>query len=308
MNKAGSVRAVAALVILLAFSGCAAPATDDSAPTGTGEPKTMAVAGIVQDATFAPIMGANVSLRFQELNETTDSSGRFAFPGLAIAPYVVDVSAAGFLPATLTAEPKAGAAGLDFILQRIPDPEPRNFTQHFHGFIDCAMETLIIGPSCDTLIEDPRVGGPSLFNDTTSYLFQVESGWQTIVLDLDFDAVGQPGFEGMRITLRGTLDRDALTGYEQYGRFSGKTPFSAHITPNTAYPDGTHPVPVNMTAFQADMYAQGRGWHTICQPPFPEDPRTCLLGVGAGINVEFDLYVTTFYVKPADPGWSFLTE
>jgi hypothetical protein len=87
----------------------------------------------------------------------------------------------------------------------------------------------------------------------------------------------------------------------QYGRWHAPTSFVARLEPGGNYTDGTEPVPAEATGFQVDIYPHSHGYHPTCIPVFG-----CPLGVGAAVNVDFDVYATLFYVDPAPADYSFL--
>ena len=101
----------------------------------------------------------------------------------------------------------------------------------------------------------------------------------------------------------GLSDADMLNEYEQYGRFQDTKPYTAVLEVGQTYPDGTGPVPANLTALDLVVYPQGHGWHQVCEPT---DEVGCFLGAGAGIDVTFDLYVTVFYNQPVPEGYTLL--
>ncbi|HUR26206.1 MAG TPA: carboxypeptidase-like regulatory domain-containing protein [Candidatus Thermoplasmatota archaeon] len=295
-------------VLAVAFSllaGCADPgAPSDDAPAGPASPTSMAIVGLVQDEAFNAVGGAQVSLRLVNHTTVTDAAGAFRFQGLTVSAYLVDVNATGFEPATLTAEPSAdGNSSLNFVLLQSTSLRPRTELSHFKGIFKCAMEALIIPGSCDTA--STTFGGPGVFNDTS--VFQVGLGrhWQSIIVDVDFDPANSPGLEGLRLVMRGVNDADKLNEYEQYGRFSGTGSFTARMDVNGTYEDGTAQVPGNLTLAELVMYPQGHGWHEVCDPR-PEGD--CFLGLGAGTDVQFDLYVTVFYNQRAPDGYTLLVD
>jgi hypothetical protein len=286
------------LGLLVSLAGCTDSASKAAQPQG-GEPAgpvTMTIAGVVVDSGFVPIAGANVSVRLTKFTATTDALGQFRFENLARSAYLVDVQAAGFQNATLTAEPKE-VASLEFIL-RLPDSMlPYNLTVVHRGFIECALEALIISPACDSLLTDDRVGGPRVFNSTTIFNHTVGSRWRTIVVDVEFDPSANPGLDGMRVTVRGRNDQDSLGSYQQYGRFYASKPFTFRLEPGQTYAEGTM-VPENATVFRLETYPHGHNYHPA---------GAGVLGVGVGQNIRFSLHVTTFYNEPAPPNWSLFT-
>lgn len=299
----GTARA-APLLLAAAFllAGCSGPAAPVADPASPAAPSAMAIVGIVQDETLQPVAGANVSLRLVDRSTVTDAQGGFRFDNLTISAYLVDVNATAFEPATLTAEPRAGNASLNFVLLQQTSFRPRTEVTHIQGILQCAAEYAIISGSCDTA--STTFGGPGTFNDTSVFQVGLNRRWQSIVVDVDFDGSNHPGLEALRLVVRGVDDSDQLNEYRQYGRFSGGEPFTARIDVNGTYEDGDAPVPGNLTLVELTVYPQGHGWHQVCDP---SESFGCFLGAGAGVDVQFDLYVTVFYNQQAPDGYTLLT-
>ncbi len=271
---------------------------EDSPPAPEGV-ETKRITGSVATAEDAPVAGAIVTILELNRSRATDATGTFAFTEVPIAFYVLEVVADGFRPAQAVAEP--GVEEVAFLLH--PDRTARPpLTVPYNGFIQCALEVVIISPSCDSLLTDERVGGPAVFQSDSVALAVVEPGWSTLVVDVVFDDDEHPGLDGLRFTVRGTQDGDALLDYEQYGKFFSRDGPTFRIEPGGEYLEGDRPVPEDAAAFEIEVFPNGHFWHPnegLCVP-------FCTLGVGASLDVEFTLYLTTFYGEPAPPGWSFL--
>jgi hypothetical protein len=212
--------------------------------------------------------------------------------------YFLRARAAGHHEQTLTIDAERARDPVRFVLEAIPAEQVHQVTTHFRGRIECALEAGIISPSCDSAIT--HGGGPALFEANQTTLVGVKPGWRSVVGDLVFDAASEPGIDGLRVTVRGALDAGDSGSYEQYGRFNDTRSFTFRLEPGGTYPDGTEPVPGNTTAFEFAVYPQSHLWHATCDAGVPP----CLLGVGFGTDIEFDLYVTAFYGKAAPEGWS----
>lgn len=295
------------LVSLLA--GCATPAETTDTVTTSGGPGggtpvgDMVITGLVESAALVPLAHANVSIEPANLRLRTDANGRFTSPGLASGVYIVSASMPGYLTKTLAARPEA--TSLQFILPRAAPTVPYNVTlPPMHGVFECASDQLIGSGPCDLY---PRAGGAEVFHNESSLLFRTDLAWKTLVLDLVFDPEANPGLEGMRFALRGQNSTAGSGTYEQYGRFTGTQSFTSRVEPGGNYTDGTGPVPANVTDFQVDVYPLGRAYHDVCHPDLPDHPAACFTGIGAGVNVRFDLYVTIFYVEPAPEGFTLLS-
>lgn len=286
------------------LSGCSGPRAEANAgPQDAVPAETMTIVGLVQNATFAPVSGAHVAVRMTDHTATTDAGGLFSFTGLPLGIYLVDVSADGFANATLSAEPRLNVS-LSFVLVAPAAAVPEPVTTHFTGYFQCAFEALIIPGSCDFFLNGT---GQDVFEDQSTFTTGLGPAWSTAVIDVDFD--GQPGLDGLRVTLRAKNDADQLGTYEEYGKFHGPESFSFRVEPEQVLPEGDRPIPANMTSLQLDVYPQGHGWHALCSDPVPPllPAGSCPLGAGAAQNVQFDLYVTVFFVDPAPDGFTLLS-
>ncbi|MGB1585495.1 MAG: carboxypeptidase regulatory-like domain-containing protein [Thermoplasmatota archaeon] len=295
------------IVLLLLSVAFLAGCTDEETPEPAApEDETITLSGIVQDRNVVPVQGATVSIRDSNQTFVTGADGLFQFE-LDEGFYILDATAPDHDEVTLTYTP-GEPPELLIVLTRIAQ-EPFQATQAFKGIIECAAEYLIITPSCDTVLEYtadqgvPLPNGGSVTSDEAAFDIFADPEWQTLVVDVVFDITGQPGLEALRTVFSGLTDPNALTSYEQFGRFQGATSYTFRIEPGASYPDGDAPVDGNITAFRLNVYGQGHGWHATCDAT--GQPDTCTLGVGAGIDVRFDVFVTAFYVEPAPEGWSF---
>lgn len=289
------------LLLLVLLAGCTAPNVGPAASSSvvpSAAPTTLTLHGVVVDAALHPLPNATTTVL--ELHRSAQGA-TFRFPDVAAAPYTLTASAAGFHSKSLVVSPAQADQEIRFVLDVDPAQTAYNVTTHFHGSMQCALEAGIISPSCDTLVT--AAGGPQVTPSNTSTILPVDAQWRTVVADVVFDASKQPGLQGLRVTVQGTSDQSELGTYQQYGRFNGTSSFTFHLEPGGAYPEGIKPVPTNTTQFRFDVYPQSLGWHATCQPPAPASG-PCLLGAGAGTDVEFDLYLTTFYGRAAPAGFT----
>lgn len=262
----------------------------------------MTIRGLVTDKALRPIPTARVEIAENGRTQNVTASGTFEFAGLVPAIYFLTATAPEHGNQTLSAKATPGTATLEFVLERLPSNAPyHDDPVHFRGHIQCALEVLIITPSCDTVLTAEPVGQEPVLNGTFSALLPVGAGWKTVVVDVVFDPADQPGFDGLRVTTRGSYDPHQLGTYEKYGQFIGADDFTFRLEPDQSYEEGDKPVPSNTTMFQLDTYPHSHGWHTVCDPRPDGD---CFLGAGAGIDVAFDLYMTVFYGEPAPAEWT----
>lgn len=260
---------------------------------------------VVTPALF-PIANATVTVVATDLMAVTDADGAFDFGRHDRRIYTLIATASGFVESALTVTPEQADKAVRLVMLPGMPTQPYNRTLEFTGVLECALEVLIISPSCDSVIsaandEIQENGGgrplpPPLFEANQSFLFQADPGWKTLVIDVVFDGAGHPGLDGLRITVRGSLAPDSGGAYAQYGRWNDAQSFTARLEPGGNYEEGTEPVPGNATGFQVDTYPHSHLWHAGESSPF--------LGVGFAQNVRFNLYATLFYVDPAPAGFT----
>lgn len=312
------MRAVAAVLLVALLAGCADDGVDPRAkldpaeptvapvtgPTTTQAPRpapetTQAPAadeihlkGVILDDAAAPIVGATVRAVTLDLSQQTAADGSFDFGLVPEGFYPIQAEATGYKPANDTFGPSSASFRMQLIY--IAPQEAYQTVVQFQGTLECAFEALIISPSCDSAVT--FVGGPGAFQADNVFDYVTEPGWQTMVLDVVFDQADQPLLDGIRLALRGGGDSNDLGTYEQYGRFYGSESYTVHIVPGGEYEEGSGPVPADVTAYRIESFPHGHGYHAAGIP---------FLGVAAGVDVTYDLFVTTFYVDPAPDGYSF---
>ncbi len=283
------------LAVLL-LAGCAGPATDSGSGSADGHAtvtsasaETLTIHGIVVDAGLQPLADANVTLAEDHATLRTGPAGTFSFPARPARIYTLVAEAKGYHAQTLVARP--GQEELKFVLEvDRASVAPYNRQLHFRGHADCAFDTLIIPAPCDL--------GMGVLSNTTTFFFTTEPDWRTMVLDMVFDNPAPSTYDGYHLTLRGPKDAESLGTYVQYGIFAGSRSFTQAIEPGKSYSDGKGgPVPGNVTQFELDAYMDGYGYHATCAV-------FCTTGVGAGVNLDFEVIVTLFYVAPAPEGYT----
>jgi TonB-dependent SusC/RagA subfamily outer membrane receptor len=103
-------------------------------PAPPAPPPTRAVAGVVTDASRAPVAGATVRVRGTELVATTAADGTFALAGVDPGEVTLDVEAPGQPPASL-AVPADRAAVVVAVGDAAPPPPPPPASRTVRGKI-----------------------------------------------------------------------------------------------------------------------------------------------------------------------------
>ncbi|HET6398294.1 MAG TPA: carboxypeptidase-like regulatory domain-containing protein [Candidatus Thermoplasmatota archaeon] len=272
------------------------PGSTTPPPAVTGD-RLVTVRGHVLDQTVAPIAGADVRVVGLELTTRTDTQGAFEFRKVPAGILTVQAYAPGYLPANAT-----GPADGPFRITLQPGaPAAYQLTYAFDGYIECALEVLIISPSCDSGIVALTNGSVQAFEQNFTFPFRADLGWRSIVVDVVFQGSQNPGLDGLRIALRG-LDEETPGGaYEQFGRWHAPGSFTVRVDAEAeTYPYGVGPIPGNYTGFRIDAYPHGHLYHQACVP----GSQTCFLGAGAGTSIRFEVFVTVFMMEPAPEGYS----
>lgn len=280
----------------------AAGALGGDAGEGELAADSMEIRGHVFGPSLNPLAGANVTLVALREERITDPSGAFDFGTRPRGLYTLHAEAAAHISLNYTVAPEAGGL-VSLVLEAGRPIVPYSDTVAFAGLLQCALEVAIISPSCDSAVvyvDEQYLGGHGirLFDEAQSFLVDAGLGWQTLVVDVVFDGEAHPGLAGLRATIRGNRDPENGGEYTQYGRWNSPDSFTIRLEPGGAYPEGTEPVPVDSSRFEVDVYPHSHGYQQVCSPT------ACFLGLGAAVNVEFDVYATVFYVEPAPSGWT----
>ncbi|HUR61921.1 MAG TPA: carboxypeptidase-like regulatory domain-containing protein [Candidatus Thermoplasmatota archaeon] len=272
MRRALAALAVLALFLLAGCSKASETPTESVLSVPTSEVKaddaTGALAGVVVDQAIRPVAKAAVSVPGQR-NMTTDEEGRFVLEALRPGLYFVHVVADGFLTVQTSTEVKAGAATpMRVMLTSDGRPKPSHLTQKFHGHVDMWLG--------QKTIEDKAPGTLQC----TCYFEVVPSGivrtWVveargTVDLENPYDQPNPPLARG---SVAWSL---ASTENPPVGRGSQTNfPFSYHV-PGDLFANSTKPYNVKVT---------GANWPSG--------------------QIDYDLFVTTFYIQAPPDGWSFL--
>ncbi len=239
-------------------------------------------------------------------NTTTDAQGAFRFEDVLPTIHVLNVTHA------------MGSASLSVDATEPPRPvvvvvtsmtvEPYTTTEQYRGHLQCASEALIISGSCDTLLGftndqlEPSAGRPlpEPLSRNDNFTLVTENGWETLVIDVVWDAAAYPGLDGLRVIVQGPGGRDDLGAYDKYvTAHDADGRMTIRLAPGERYESGVIQIPDQGTALDIRVLPHSYGYHEICDPD-----GQCFLGLGAGTDLEFQVLATTFYHEPAPPGWA----
>lgn len=271
------------------------------------ESATFPVRGVVLTPAFNPVPGVFMTVYVEvgnntaalHLDRTTDAGGAFSIdvpPGTHRIEFVKD----GYFRTNETVT--VIDAPVDLAVTLVPDRGPTPFVEQFPftGYVECAMEALIITPSCDTILA--FAGAPQVFQDDSVMEFVVRDGWVTTVLDVSFDASSHPGIAGMRASLYADNGSAELTDYQRIAQANGPEPFTLRVDAGEDYGQAL-PAPIGRAELRTEFFPHGHADDTICDPVVLQ---ACFLGVGTTARLEFEAIATVFYHEAAPDGWTLL--
>lgn len=264
------------LALAILAAGCVgseeAPALEKAAELVTGpSPEELArtpgtLQGLVLTPSLGPIAGAKVAFLRQNGSATTDASGFFRLERATTGPHLLSVSAAGYTNRTVLANARNGTVmEVNITLEPAPSRVPYQEERELQGFLSCGL----LAPGhqgVDCASADP--------NHRDVFEFDVAPRGKQVVLELVWDAEGNPGARTLRLSAEtvgyGAEDLDL-------GNATGEG--HARVTVDRAvmekfYPEG------GLLRARVALTNEGT-------PP-----------VGLAAQTRFTLYVTTFYHEP----------
>ena len=289
---------VAALLVVLTFSGCSAPA----APGAAVQALPASLEGTVVDVELRPIPNASVAVQPLARMATTDASGRFSLLGLPPGNATIRVTHPDFEPSesSLLLEP-ATTLRHEFRLVPIPQMVAHDEAFLFTGTFDCASEILIIGADCLVLYENVTGENDPITDEENAFPLLIKPGWETIYLNLTWESGAENQLDGMRLNLE--HGNGSTTGHSyQVAQTAGiEQPLELFVVRGQPHPTADHYDGTDTVAMIADageeaqvrVFPRGKmtdTFGTICQ-----EPRKCLLGVGVGLDIRFDVHVIVHY-------------
>lgn len=311
----------------VALGGCVEDAATDAVPL---EVEKVMLTGQVLTPNFNPVVGASVTMQnpthmlddgttseeTEDITATTDVNGTFtleSYPG----SFLIQVEHPDFQLHSGTVTVPQQNLTIELRPVNVDIPFNEEFT--FDGKIECAVEYLIITPSCDTLLtfaaeragQDPSTA--AVFETNSVFDITTPRGWQTIILDIRFDGSAHPGIDGLR-TSAYAENAEASTGeYQRMRQAAAANDFSMRIDAGQDYGDNV-PAPDSDggDSIRFEFYPHGHADDTLCIPDETPDvdprlaPGTCFLGVGFAQDITFTATATLFVHEAAPEGWTTL--
>lgn len=305
--------------LLMLGSGCVGTQAGSEAAS-TVEPvlRFGAVAGRVVDEEVRPLENATVTLVEAALVAQTNAGGRFQFSQVlegtytltAVLPEYADAQQELYILAEMTAD-------VELTLAKLPEFRPYNLTSVFQGHYDCVAEYLIVTGDCGIAYETVTCAtgycqSDPVFTEKYQFPFEVQPRWESVVVELTWTASAANAMEGMRVYVENANKSATGAGHAaKVGRADGADqPLTVRIDRGSLHPradvyPGTKTkayIPDEGGPQQVRVFPMGRFWETtrnIC-----DGDGRCLLGIGAGANVRFNVYLTVFYNEAAPAGFS----
>lgn len=303
------LRWVLALAILVptAFAGCggkeapAGPVEDMSGTHGK-------VCGLITDDEARPVDGAQVALKTLKVSPIalkifTNVEGRFCIDAVPAGRQTVLANKDGFIESSTSITVVPGA---ETAVRLVLQPVPTNVVAivpltAMIGHYTCAAEAFTYTGECEYEAENQTKQDivPSDLT-TNNHSWNVPSGWSGLSIEITWSE-GAPvhGFahEGIRFAMESQED---LGGKFVNSEIRDKY---AQIVINQGQvsPDATlgYPIPQRGVATWLHVTPLGRGAGATCQVQ-------CGYGLGASVEIRYEIYITVFYGMSVPAGYSAL--
>ncbi|HUR69893.1 MAG TPA: carboxypeptidase-like regulatory domain-containing protein [Candidatus Thermoplasmatota archaeon] len=317
------MRALVALVLVIALTGCIKPAPPDEADAhrgplappsagavAPGGPQTGALSVVALFADRTPLAGVNVTVAND--SQLTDATGLARFPALAAGTYTLLATKTAHRAAQQEIAIVAGQESHAEVVLAAEDggqhAHKLGFASHtdvyaFQGHFDCSATYVIIPGDCLILVENAtnQAGLPDPVSNATSERnvidFPLDVNWSALVVEMTWDASTAPASDGMTLALEPA--EAPVDGHSaKYARVDGSSPLRIDLAPGVQHPSATEkdmPNAAGGEVIRARAFVRGFGHHPA---------GTDFLGVGVAKDFDFTLYVSVFYGEPAPEGYS----
>lgn len=278
---------VAFLVACLVLAGCVGTSHDPATPDAG---VAAAMRGIVVDETVVPVAGALVLLQAGGQQAATDQDGAFSFEGLEPGRYILNVSAAGFLPQQVEAVAAASPPMTKVGLQRMVTTDARVVYAYIEGYLGCSIHvgSVVQDDVCGDV--DPDVRTPLRFGERKPPSFlQAEIAWQAT----------QEFGQRLNVIV-------SVAGGGRVGNVWGEGPLTCRVS--TTVPcqneDGTGG---GGTGLQSVLWTD-----EVEAVVYADCFQTCVPGTAAGAGLalqqDYHVYASAFYQMEPDPDWTFIAD
>jgi hypothetical protein len=305
------MRALAPAILVLLLSGC----------LGAGMPGTRVndntrafgdatVLGIVINDEIMPVEAARVVVLETGLAATTDAAGAFLIDGVPAGTWTLRVEEPRHvaIQESITVAPSESAR-VDLILPTIPGVSPHRSLFQFRGHYDCAHEVPIWPGDCMIVYEAATGTNDTTTNETFAFHLPVEQHWESVVLELDWEISAENQLDGMRLYLENGNGTETGHSYLVGAAEGPESPLRLVVHRGEPQEradlyEGTQQkafIPDAGELAQVRVFPRGKFYDQTSQICSDSG---CFLGIGAGLDVDFHVYATVFYVDRAPMSFS----
>ncbi len=292
---------VAIAIVAVAFAGCSDEPTTQSEPTSSlpapppPEPGFGVVYGVVVDQAIRPLAGARVVLEVPgtPMEQESKDDGSFVFENVEPGEYVLRASLSLHEPAQtiVTVVEDQDPKAIKLLLTSQVSKDAYTEQQKFTGFIQCGWALIGVTSLCVNDYSTLAIPGgccPELRElvDNRGYVSTVNSGWETIVVEMYWEPSAQATSSEMLLLVSHTN----RTSGDWFGQETGESPTLLRFEVGEQHPSGAGEPPIIPPEGMENLYTYGG-----------------IDGTAAvGISQEFEIIQTNFYNSKAPDGWSFV--
>lgn len=303
------------LALAASLAGCINASEGSKPAAAPTTPSTSAASfgvlnGTVTDDEFVPIPGVQVVVAPLGWNQTTGESGAFRFDQVPSGDYDVSFTHGDYVAKTVDAQVLgAHETSIQVQLSLIPDRKPSISDFHRAGRYDCAVEVPIYPGDCAVDLQGHEDDGVT----RESYIFPFDVGarWDQVLVEMVWTDGGNNQLDGMHLYLSPGNESDPYGHHTKIAvAEGGSKPLRILVTRGEVHATAEKyeetnekaVVPATGGPLQVLVYPRGKFADTlgsVC-----DSNGRCFLGVGAGLNIDFDVYVTIFYNQRMPEGFT----
>ncbi len=284
------------ILIATAFAGCGGkdepvgPVEDLSGTHGK-------VCGLITDDEARPVDGAQVALKTLKVSPIalkifTNSEGRFCIDNVPAGRQTVLVNRDGYVEGSTSITVVPGA---ETTVRLVLRPVPTNLIQvvtlaPISGLYTCAVEHVTASGECEFELENQTkqdLVPKEVTNNNHSW--NIPSDWYGLAIEVVWtNGAPTQGYthEGLRFNIESQED----LGGKFVSSEMRESPAKVFINRGSVSPDATlgYPIPQRGVSTWIHVLPLGMAQGSTCQVQ-------CGYGVGAAVNVDYDIYIAVFY-------------
>lgn len=303
------MRFAGAWILVVAFAGCFGDApTDQTGPGALVGGAT--VHGLVTNDEVMPVAAARVLVVETAQTATTDEAGGFTIRDVPTGSWTIRVEE----PRHIAIEEPFIVADdqdtrVDLRLPTIPGVSPYRSLLTFRGHYDCAHEVPTWPGDCMLLYQVVTGDDDPFTAEHFAFRLPIERHWESVVLELDWAASANNQLDGMRLYLENGNGSETDHSYLVARAEGPGSPLRlvlnrGELDPRADVYAGTAQkafIPDTGELAQVRVFPRGNFYDTTSEVCSDSG---CFLGVGIGLDIDFTVYATVFYVDRAPEGFS----